>query len=430
MRNLFDQYSQPENRLTHALLASLAEDRWLLDAFVRWAFGMHVKKERLSVLEQSFPGEPLDLSEEEAQRRGLPDGCITDGNNWALLIECKVALWPTLDQLHRHMRTARRRGIEDVHLLLLTVHPAPPRLPDNMVAKQWWEVYAWLSKHSPRSAWAKRCLEYMQVAEAKEAAAEYLQEGRLTVFSGIPFGKHEPYTYGQAKRLLKLLREELCKDSRLSIRIAADLSAPGRSAITGQNDSGVWDYIPIRQAHRAQKHTEYPHLTLVISRDRVGAFVTVPNGMTSTQRAQVFGADMDGFESVIQGATIQMVQSLRKVRGFVPEIIVLQRHWPSRRAPSVVDCLLRLDVRTALPTTSRYRGPVKSQPQWLKAAYEALTHRQSNLEFQIGCSFPYEKCPTVSDPALVQAIADVWLACASIIKRSMGHRVRPRRRKG
>ena len=164
MRNIYDQYSQPENRLTHALLASLAEDRWLLNAFVLWASGRNVKKTKLSVLEQSLHGEPLDLSEEEAERRGLPDGCITDGDNWALLIESKFALRPTLDQLRRHVRTARRRGIEDVHLLLITVHPAPPRLPDNVIARQWWEIYAWLSKHSRRSVWARRCLEYMQVA--------------------------------------------------------------------------------------------------------------------------------------------------------------------------------------------------------------------------------------------------------------------------
>jgi len=35
LRNLFDQYSQPENRFTHALLTALNEDRKLLNAFLR-----------------------------------------------------------------------------------------------------------------------------------------------------------------------------------------------------------------------------------------------------------------------------------------------------------------------------------------------------------------------------------------------------------
>jgi hypothetical protein len=36
MRNLFDQYNQPENRLSHALAVCLSEDRRLLTRFLRW----------------------------------------------------------------------------------------------------------------------------------------------------------------------------------------------------------------------------------------------------------------------------------------------------------------------------------------------------------------------------------------------------------
>jgi len=36
MRNLFDQYSQPENRLTHALAVCLSEDRRLLASWLKW----------------------------------------------------------------------------------------------------------------------------------------------------------------------------------------------------------------------------------------------------------------------------------------------------------------------------------------------------------------------------------------------------------
>jgi hypothetical protein len=36
MRMLFDQYVHPENRLTHALVACLAEDPTFLAAFLRW----------------------------------------------------------------------------------------------------------------------------------------------------------------------------------------------------------------------------------------------------------------------------------------------------------------------------------------------------------------------------------------------------------
>ncbi len=249
------------------------------------------------------------------------------------------------------------------------------------------------------------------------------------MFQGIPFWQNEPYTYGQAKRLLKLLREELCKDLRLSKRIEANLSRSGRGAIKGKQGTGVWDMIPLLHARPGVKHTRYAHLTINITRDGVSAYVTIPNGMRSRVRGRLFGVDEDGFASIIKRVTIDMVRSLRSVKGCVPEIIVLQRHWPSRSASSVVDCQLRYDARTTLPLTSRYRGTVKSQPEWLKATYEVLTHRQSNLEFQIGCSFPYDTCPTVADSSIVRAIADVWLACAPIIKRATGGRVRSRSRR-
>jgi hypothetical protein len=397
-------------------MVSLDSDRWLLNNFVRWVAGKNMRRQKLVVREQSLPGDESDLSEEEIQRRGLPDGCITDGDGWGLLIESKFSAKPSADQLRRHLRTARRRGIEDVSLLLITVHAAPSRLPDKVIVRQWWEVYAWLCKHAGHSHWARRCLEYMQVAEMKEAEAGYLQKGRLTVFSGIPFGRDEPYSYGQAKRLLKLLREDLCLDKRLSTQLGADLIAPGRPAITGREHSSVWDFIPITHAYRAKNHTQYVHLTLTIREDCVAAYVTVPNGIKPRLRSKLLGSNPGEFESLIQTVTTNMVKSLKGVEGFVLEVVVIQRHFLSQRSSGVVDCELRFDGRTALPKASRYRGRVKSQPQWVKAAYDALAHRQSNLEFRIGCLFPYDTCPTTCDKAIVRAISNVWLACAPIVQ--------------
>ena len=43
MRNVFDQYSQPENRLTHALMTALHEDRGLLALFLREIAGARLQ---------------------------------------------------------------------------------------------------------------------------------------------------------------------------------------------------------------------------------------------------------------------------------------------------------------------------------------------------------------------------------------------------
>src|SRR5271169_6849236 len=123
MRNLFDQYRHPENRLTHSLVSSLSNDPKLLSQFIQWATGERRPVSKLGVVEQTLPGEEEPTDEEESERRGLPDGWIYDGNGWCLIIESKIESPLTQDQLQRHRRTAERRGFTDVRLLALVTNP-------------------------------------------------------------------------------------------------------------------------------------------------------------------------------------------------------------------------------------------------------------------------------------------------------------------
>src|SRR5262245_38950046 len=77
LRNILDQYSQPENRITHALLSALNEDRHLLGLFLRDLVKTKppVDARKLSVLEQQYPGE-AEPSEDDLEPRGIPDGWI------------------------------------------------------------------------------------------------------------------------------------------------------------------------------------------------------------------------------------------------------------------------------------------------------------------------------------------------------------------
>lgn len=71
MRNVFDQYSQPENRLTHALGTVLHEDDAALRFFLDFIGITPPVGKRLVVHEQSLPG--MDLGTKERERLGLPD---------------------------------------------------------------------------------------------------------------------------------------------------------------------------------------------------------------------------------------------------------------------------------------------------------------------------------------------------------------------
>jgi hypothetical protein len=58
LRNIFDQYWQPENRITHALMTAIDEDRALLRQFLRELVKVKPPTDprKLSVLEQQYPG--------------------------------------------------------------------------------------------------------------------------------------------------------------------------------------------------------------------------------------------------------------------------------------------------------------------------------------------------------------------------------------
>jgi hypothetical protein len=349
----------------------------------------------------------------------LPDGCITDGNGWALLIESKIAARLEADQLRRHLRTAARRGLRDCALLVLSLDGQIPRHDGVSIACRWSEVYAWLRAQPTRSGWARRCADYFDAAEAS-LPSEYLMGGTLTVFSGIPFGPDEPYNYPQAKRLLRLLRDELRRDKRLKRQLRIDPESPGRGAITGRQTDSVWDFIGFEETRRAKAFTRYPHLTLGIHADRVDAYVTIPNGIKSSLRSRLLGKDFAEFEARILRVTDALCTALRSAKGAAPMVQLLQRHYPSQRARSITDALLRFDPLTAIAPRGAKRAVVKLQPQWLRATYDALRARRSNLQFQVGAQFPYATCAVVHSRQIIDSITRVWLACRPIIDVATG----------
>lgn len=71
MRNIFDQYEQPENRLTHALVSTLSNDRRLIRPFLkRLKIGSFPPVQGLRLVEQQIPG--VNVSGEESRSGTLP----------------------------------------------------------------------------------------------------------------------------------------------------------------------------------------------------------------------------------------------------------------------------------------------------------------------------------------------------------------------
>lgn len=100
-----------------------------------------------------------------------------------------------------------------------------------------------------------------------------------------------------------------------------------------------------------------------------------------------------------------------------PFVAVLQRHYPIRSA-SVTDARVEFDPRTVRAPAPRGNGrpAIKARDEWVQAAYSSLAaKRDSNLELGTGLRFLYRDCLSVSKPAFVDVIAEVWQAQRAIL---------------
>jgi hypothetical protein len=414
LRNIFDQYEQPENRLTHALVCTLAEEPRLLRRFIRDFTHASPPSGGLYIVEQQRPGEQRSRSEGETS--GLPDAWIYSEEGWALILECKVAAGLSAGQLRRHLVTAAHRGFTDIRLLVITARGAKARLPDRAHAAQWTDVYAWLVRQSRESRLARRCADYFEILEA-ELPEDYLREGTLTAFSGIPFNAANPYSYLEAKRLLKLALDELRKNRKLAKTLGMDPRGTGRGAITGRESDSVWDFLRLKRGRGDQAFTHYPHMTLAIKSDLLLTIVTVPHGIRPELRRHLVDLGADGFRDLFEEICKRICFALRKDKGAAPWMEVLQRRYLSQRSIPIVDARMEFDLRTAFQKTPTLgKKAIKPQPQWLDAAYRALTKKNSNLQLTVGAAFPYGRSSSVSERTILSNIAETWLACLPLLK--------------
>ena len=415
MRNVFDQYSQPENRLTHALMTALHEDRGLLALFLREIAGVMppVARKGLSVLVQQLPETP-PVSEEEAERRGIPDGWIYSvEEEWCIIIESKVLIRLGADQIERHRRIAQRLGFTRVFVVAITTEEvARQRVAGGRRLKilEWREVYVWLRRHNDRE-WARRTAEYLEVAEARMIMDQQFVRGALTRFSGVPFSDDNPYTYLEAKRILRLALDELRDRKDLRERLKIDPKAPGRGSITGSKGQIVWDFLSLR-GDADRSFTSRPHLSIGIDRQRVAAVITIPDKVEGRVRRALREIGEEAFAVLLTRVVANLRPLLQAEPGAVPTFHAQQRRYRSQRAKPDMDAELRFDLRTIPGAT----GQPKKQPLWLSAAYGAFVDkRRSNYEFQVGVEFDYAKCASLRKPSAIDLIAQAWLGCKPFV---------------
>ena len=413
MRNIFDQYSQPENKLTHSLASCLYEDKKLLESFLKkFCSGFFIKTQNINIEQQTIPGLIQD-SVDESQKKGLPDALIFDDEK-CLIIESKVSSTLTSDQLRRHENTIRRRGFEQIRGIGIVVDIVPKVKLDNWIQITWNDVYSWSYKERNKSEWAKKLLDYFNVLENNMVEDEYLKEGSITEFTGIHFDDENPYSYREGKRQLRLLLKKLKSNKILKEELRINLNHKGRGGI--KKVGNLWDYLTFDTGVKNKSFTDEPHLTIGVGPDFIEGNLTIPYRIKGRTKKNFYSLSWKSFRKIIENIANNFHNEFGISNGFKPQIIMAQRRYPSQSSPAIHDARLDFDIRTAFKDLSSKLKPTqKKQEEWLKLVYDINNNKKSNIQFQVGARFYFNKNSLVNNKDADKVLCKSFLACKPLI---------------
>lgn len=412
VRNIFDQYSQPENKLTHALVCALSVDRSLLRPFLKWLGASPPRTfESLTITEQQRPGIRLSADDESEESFTLPDACLFDDDDWLLMIEAKVQARIDKRQLDGHVKSAHRQDFSSPQLLIIAVDEQEDWRSSPYIFKSWREIYAWFRRHITKSPWATEFTEYLEIFETRMTSQDYSIRGTLTMFDGLQFDSEDPFNYREAKPLIGLLGDELRQRSELG-KLGADLGASGRSKMTGKKEGVVWDFIPLKNPHSSQNLTHYPHLTFSLRSRGPAAMFNIPNAVKGGLRKRLIDLGEEEFKNMLIQIEHNLRPVLRRTKNCKPLISIVQRHYPTRISPPVLDAELYCDLRTLVANDN---SGVKYQPEWIDSLFQILANKKSNIQIGITTRFDYD-CPRIRSAEAVDIFVESWVAMRPVVE--------------
>ncbi|MCH2227467.1 MAG: hypothetical protein MK033_06810 [Candidatus Caenarcaniphilales bacterium] len=414
VRNVFDQYSQYENKLTHAFICSLDRDQDFLRIFIKDFLQIKInKKDKLSIYLQSLPHKVSRIKDPS----GLPDASILINDNQVICIENKVEDILTRDQLERHKTTWAKNENIDIEKSFSGVTFAPKEYDfqlEDWKHYQWSELYLFLRKHINRE-WVKELFQYMEVLEMNMIKDKKLGDLSLTCFSGIPFNKENPYEYFEAKRVLKILMPELKKYSILEKELDMNFHDSGRGAIS--SGLSVWDCIAVNDDKR-NNYTDLLHFVISIRQKSFDVCFTLPDKLKGSYRSKLRKAGYELFKEEIQKLIETCESNLYGIQGYSLNCDVVQRRHATRKSEAVEDSKLSFDLRTAFVyPEGKYQPNIHNKEYWLQAAYESIVNKGSaNIQTSFKVSFDYDKCTQLNSPKAVELIIKSWLSFKDFYK--------------
>jgi PD-(D/E)XK nuclease superfamily len=400
--NIFDQYSVDENRVTNALLQTLAASPSLTRSFLRHFLNLRLRSRRPAIVisAQKRPkalGDRTDTARAESDKNSVPDGWIyCEDEDWVVVLESKIyrnSVRP--EQLAGHLRGVRSSN--STYLLVLTPDKKKPKplllskfKKARVVWHPWEKIHRWVarskdikSSQSAAGLLTRRLKEYLEMYED------------LSEFQGIDFS--EGFEPQRAKLLLKSLMDKIRGD------VLGIYDLPISRPRIPVGVSGVWDCFGAKGGF-----TSDLHFSLGINlQNGTGISLTVPNG--AKQRWRRLGEICEN-----PALRNEFADVLWTVSSPVPEfwIGLNQRHFMGRTR-EVSDARLDFKVETF---RRRQKSGTKFFPLWFETLLSALqSRRRGNFQLGFSARFPFKyekmKTPEFADIALktIKAFMPLYL---------------------
>ena len=370
---IYDQYSNKENRLTHALLHTIGSSNYILADFIKNFLGINPFY-KSGVFEISTQKRPFGKGDDKPDKvDSIPDAwIINDKTNLGIAIEVKDEKNNIrLGQLKSHIKQIEH--YDNPYLLVITPDIHKPIKIDALNEKQypnlkciwrsWDKTYLWLKKlHS------KKVSEKGTDLFLISSMIEYL-ERRIEVlgFQGIPFNKKKPFNVEAAKPILKAEMDELHPYVKTQYK---DL-VKRRGGITTGSVNSVWDCFG-----SADGFTSDIHITVSIWEESHNLGIMVPNssGKAWKRLKYIFSNDKSQNE---------LISILAQLRSKVPYLYIEfhQRHYVNRQK-AYTDGKLFFNIDAVGKPFQKKNSKTKQSPIWFQALQEAIINKK-NLNGQI-----------------------------------------------
>ena len=336
LRNIFDQYQMPENRVTNALLQTLQRDRRLLDSFLKKVIGRTIAKNE-DIVFKAFkkPGADEDIKSSEEQTQSIPDGLILIGEETAIAIESKIvkgAVRP--EQLKSHLEEIP--SYNEKYLCVITPDDSSPiedlkargEIDINSIWLSWREIYEMLGDYkSPKNA-----EEFLQ-SQLKEFL--YMQND-LIGFCGFE-KREEGYDFEKANNIIRnLIRAIKPRVQEIYQGFEYEKQYYKRTKNPYQiYPEAAWGYLAPQE-----DFTKDLHFTFSLGETNLFIGLTIPhNAGQRWQRLKAICQDDNLFRD--------FESQLFELRSKLPNIYLefLQRHYVGRK-DGAIDGMIEMNLDT------------------------------------------------------------------------------------